>query len=47
MAAALMNGDRISDIHPESPRKTTVKSNLSVLRRLGLNPDLPGIRSAE
>lgn len=47
MAASLMEGDGISDIPPESPRKTTLRSNLSVLRRLNLNPELTGNRSAE
>jgi putative ABC transport system substrate-binding protein len=40
MAASLIDGNGISDIPPESPRKTTVKSNPSVLRRLDLKPDL-------
>lgn len=47
MAASLMEGNGISDIPPESPRKTTLRSNLSVLRRLNLNPELTGNRSAE
>ena len=42
MAASLMNGDGISEIPPESPRKTTVNSNPYVLRRLGLRRDLTG-----
>lgn len=47
MAASLLDGKRISEISPESPRKTTVKSNLSVLRRLGLKPDFGDKRSSE
>lgn len=47
MVALLMNGDGISGIAPEPPRKTTVKRNLSVLRRLGLKPDLSDGRSPE
>jgi putative ABC transport system substrate-binding protein len=47
MAASLLGGNGIPDIPPESPRKTTVKSNPSVLRRLNLNPDFTGSRSAE
>lgn len=47
MAAALMEGEGISGIPPESPRKTTVKSNLSVLRRLELRPVAADIRSGE
>jgi putative ABC transport system substrate-binding protein len=45
MAASLVEGDSISDIHPESPRKTIVRTNPSVLRRLGLKPDLAGSRN--
>jgi putative ABC transport system substrate-binding protein len=40
MAASLMDGIEISAIPPQSPRKTTIKSNQSVLRRLDLNPGL-------
>lgn len=40
MAASLMDGNGISEIPPEVPRKTSVKSNLSVLRRLDLKPEL-------
>ncbi len=47
MAVSLMNGERISDIIPESPRTTTVKGNLSVLRRLELKPNLDDSRSTE
>jgi putative tryptophan/tyrosine transport system substrate-binding protein len=47
MAASLMDGETISEIAPESPRTTTVKSNLSVLRRLELKPNLDGSRSSE
>lgn len=47
MAVALLGGNAIADIPPESPRKTTVKSNPSVLRRLNLNPEFTGGRSAE
>lgn len=47
MAALLMEGKGISGIPPEPPRKTIVKSNLSVLRRLGLKPGLSGDRSPE
>jgi len=47
MAAALVAGDDISDIPPVSPRRTTVRSNPSVLRRLGLNPDIVGNRNSE
>jgi ABC-type uncharacterized transport system substrate-binding protein len=47
MAASLVAGNGISRIPPESPRKTTVKSNPSVLRRLGLKPDSSGSRNPE
>lgn len=47
MAASLMEGNSISDIPPASPRKTTVKTNPSVLRRLGLKPDTSGSRNQE
>jgi len=40
MAASLMDGNVVSNVPPESPRKTTVKSNPSILRRLNLKPDL-------
>lgn len=43
MAVSLINGRSISDIPPESPRRTTVRTNPSVLRRLGLRSDLAGI----
>lgn len=47
MAVSLMDGTGISNVIPESPRKTTVKSNPSVLRRLGLVPDLTYSRDTE
>jgi putative ABC transport system substrate-binding protein len=47
MAALLVDGSGISDISPASPRKTTVRTNPSVLRRLGLKPELPGNRGPE
>lgn len=47
MAASLVDGDSISDLPPAFPRKTTVKTNSSVLRRLGLNPDMAGSRNPE
>lgn len=47
MAASLVAGNGISDIPPASPRKTTVRSNPSVLRRLGLHPDIGGNRNSE
>ena len=47
MVVSLMNGGSITDTPPESPRKTTVKTNPSVLRRLGLKPDFTGIRYQE
>jgi putative ABC transport system substrate-binding protein len=47
MAATLVEGGSISDIPPASPRRSTVKSNPSVLRRLGLKPDLAGSRNPE
>jgi putative ABC transport system substrate-binding protein len=47
MASALMEGERISEIVPEYPRRTTIKSNQSVLRRLGLNSEFVGGRSTE
>ena len=47
MAASLMKGEGISEIPPESPRRTSVKSNPSVLRLLNLKPDLSGFRSSE
>jgi putative ABC transport system substrate-binding protein len=47
MAAQLVEGGSVSDIPPASPRRTTVKINPSVLRRLGLKPEFPGARGAE
>lgn len=47
MAAALVEGTGISDIPPAAPRKTTVRSNPAVLRRLGLKPDMAGGRNPE
>lgn len=47
MAAALLAGNGISAIPPQTPRKTIVKSNPHVLRRLGLNPQLSGGRYSE
>jgi putative ABC transport system substrate-binding protein len=47
MASSLVDGGRISDIPPASPRRSHVKSNPSVLRRLGLKPDLAGSRNPE
>lgn len=46
MVASILNGSSISNVPPESPRKTTIRSNPSVLRRLGLKPDLT-IRNPE
>jgi putative ABC transport system substrate-binding protein len=45
MAASFMNGSAISYILPQAPRKTNLKINPSVLRRLNLNHELTGIRS--
>jgi putative ABC transport system substrate-binding protein len=39
MAASLVDGYGISDIPPELPRKTSIKSNPSVLRKLNLKPE--------
>lgn len=47
IATSLMNGTGISDIPPETPRKTTVKSNPSVMRRLGLKLDFSNNRDTE
>jgi putative ABC transport system substrate-binding protein len=47
MASALVDGNSISDIPPASPRRSHVKSNPSILRRLGLKPDLVGSRNPE
>lgn len=47
MAVLLMEGKEIFGIPPEPPRKTTVKRNLPVLRRLGLKSDFSGDRSTE
>jgi putative ABC transport system substrate-binding protein len=47
MIVTLLEGNGISAIPPATPRKTTVKSNLSVLRRLGLKQDSTGSRGAE
>lgn len=47
MAATLMDGAGIADIPPQAPRKTSVRSSPSVLRRLGLNPELSAARSSE
>jgi putative ABC transport system substrate-binding protein len=47
MVVSLVNGNGISEISPESPRKINVNSNPSVLRRLGLRPEISGNRSSE
>lgn len=47
MAASLMDGDRISNMPPQAPRKITIKSNPTVLRRLNLNPEQSGSWSNE
>ena len=47
MVESLMGGSSISDIPPASSRKSIIKSNPSVLRRLGLKLDLAGNRSPE
>jgi len=47
MVALLMSGNSISDIPPAAPRKTSVKSNPSVLRRLELKPDMAGTWNTE
>jgi putative ABC transport system substrate-binding protein len=47
MAAQLVDGTGISDLPTASPRKTTVRTNPSVLRRLGLKPEIPGSRGPE
>jgi putative ABC transport system substrate-binding protein len=39
MAVKLVDGDLVSAVPPEVPRKTDVKSNASVLRRLNLSLD--------
>lgn len=38
MAAALLDGAAVSAIPPAAPRRALIRSNPSVLRRLGLNP---------
>lgn len=45
MAAMVLDGAAITDIVPALPRKNHVKTNPSVLRRLGFSPDLPVINS--
>lgn len=47
MAAALINGTRISEVVPESPRKTIIKSNPSVMRQLDLKMDFTNSRNIE
>jgi len=47
MAAQLVDGNGISEIFPASPRKTLVRVNPPVLRRLGLKPELSGSRGPE
>lgn len=47
MAVALMNGSRISSVTPASPRKTTIKTSVSVLRSLGIRLDVSGSRNRE
>jgi putative tryptophan/tyrosine transport system substrate-binding protein len=47
MAAQLMEGSSIFEIPTASPRKTSIKTNPSVLRHLGLKPELPGNRGTE
>lgn len=39
MALALINGAAISEIPAQTPRKTTIRSNPSILRRFGIAPD--------
>jgi len=40
MAAALLEGTRPAAISPETPRKTTMKTNPTVLRRLGIKTEI-------
>jgi len=47
MVAALLEGSDVSEIAPEQPRKTAVRSNPSVLRRLNLTFDVSVLRSSE
>jgi putative ABC transport system substrate-binding protein len=45
MASALLEGYAIADMPPAAPRKSAVKSNPSILRRLGIKPELDLNRS--
>ena len=47
MAEALLQGARMSDVPPETPRKTTLKCNPQVLRRLNIKPELAHCRNTE
>jgi putative ABC transport system substrate-binding protein len=47
MALSLLNGSSITNIPPESPRKTTIVSNPAVLPRFGITPDSIGSRNRE
>ncbi len=41
MVAQLLDGIDIANVPPETPRKSQLKSNPVVLRRVGVSPDLP------
>jgi len=47
MAAMLIDGAEIGDVATAVPRKCAIKTNQSILRRLGLPSDIPSLRSGE
>lgn len=47
MVSTLMTGAGVSATPPVTPRKTTTSNNPQVLRRLGLRPELSGMRGGE
>jgi putative ABC transport system substrate-binding protein len=47
MVSQLMDGARIAAIPPQLPRRTFIRSNQSVLRRLDLKPDPAAVKGAE
>lgn len=44
MVAQLLSGTDVDDIAPEFPRKSVLKTNPSILRRLGFSPDLAAFK---
>jgi putative ABC transport system substrate-binding protein len=45
MVTQLLDGGDVANIPPQLPRKNRLKTNPSVLRRIGLPADLPGLKN--